>query len=556
MKEEMQEICDDLRQRYDGLMSDRAVPQQAWDDIEAFVTPYRGRFFEESQTESSIEWDRGWCYDSTAITAHQNLAAALHGSLSSPSIRWFELRFRDEKLNKIKSVASWLYDANEALYYALTDSNFNTEVNETYQDICGFGTAALVLEEDDGKLLFSAIPLKEFCFEEDYQGRVLRFFRKLRWMPSKIMSKFGDDCPERVCELAEKGKQEPLDVMFCVYPTDNKVVPLGAKAAPSRRPWASCYFMYQGGECLGKSNTYYEMPVFIPRWRKTSCSLWGNAPSHFAMADIKSLNRVRKIMLQASEKAIDPMIMVEERAIMGSFDFSASSVQVVRNIAGIKVFDSGINLAVGEHDVQQLQQSIKDHFFTDQLRLPDPQGTPATAYEISIRYQQMQKLLGPTLGRLQNDLLDPIVGRTFKILMRSGAILPPPEEVIAAKAEYDIEYIGSLSAAQKADRAASIERFVVAVGNMSAVFPESLDVVDSNETVRQLARDLAIPPLLLRDKDEVEILQDDRKAQQEQMQKAVVAEQQGKAQQALGDAQLTQPSSLASPGQIAPMGGM
>jgi Bacteriophage head to tail connecting protein len=534
------EICTDLRKRYDVLMQERATPQQEWDDIEAFVTPYRGRFFSEQKAAGSIDWDRGFCYDSTAITAHQNLAASLHGSLSSPSIRWFELRFRDEKLNKNKAVAAWLYDANEALYYSLQDSNFNTEVNETYQDVAGFGTAALVLEEEGGGLAFSAIPIKEFCFEEDYRGLVLRFYRKFQWSAAKIMSKFGDQVPENVKEAAAAGKTEPLDVLFCIYPTGNKVVPVGKKVAPSRRPWQACYFMYQGQEMLGRTTEYYEMPVFIPRWRKTSCSVWGNSPAHFAINDIKSLNRVRKDMLMASEKAIDPTVLVEERAIMGSFDFSASSVNVVRSIAGIKVFDAGINLAVGQFDIEQLQASIKDHFFTDQLRLPDPQGTPATAYEISIRYQQMQKLLGPTLGRLQNDLLTPIITRAFKVLARAGTIAPPPQQVIDANAQYDIEYIGSLSAAQKADRAAGIERFVVAVGNMAGVLPKALDVVNEDETVRQLARDLAIPPLLLR----VELLQDERDAQAQAMSNAVIAEQQGAANQALAEAQLTQSSPI------------
>jgi hypothetical protein len=265
------------------------------------------------------------------------------------------------------------------------------------------------------------------------------------------------------------------------------------------------------------------------------------------LSDIKTLNRVRKIQLIGSEKKIDPPTFVEERAIMGSLDLSAASLNVVRSLAGIKQFDTNFDIYVSDHMVGQLQQAVKDYFFTDQLRLPDPQGTPATAYEISIRYQQMQKLLGPTLGRLQNDLLDPIIGRAFKILARSGVIPAPPEQVIEARAEYDIEYIGSLSAAQKADRAAGVERFVVAVGNMSTVFPQALDVVDADETVRQLARDLAIPPLLLRDKEEVEALQDDRQIQQEAMNQAMVAEQQGLAQQALGEAQLTQQSALQGP---------
>jgi hypothetical protein len=122
----------------------------------------------------------------------------------------------------------------------------------------------------------------------------------------------------------------------------------------------------------------------------------------------------------------------------------------------------------------------------------------------------MQKLLGPTLGRLQNDLLNPIVSRAFRILLREGVIEEPPEEIVEKQAQFDIEYIGALSRAQKSDRAASIERFVVSVGNLAPVMPGVLDVVDEQEVVRQLGRDLGVPPEIVRSEDESLALKDER----------------------------------------------
>jgi len=252
------------------------------------------------------------------------------------------------------------------------------------------------------------------------------------------------------------------------------------------------------------------------------------------MPDIKTLNSSVSLQLQASEKAIDPPLFAEERAIMTDLDMSASSLNVVRKLDGIKVFDTGFNLYVSEAGIDRLQKSIKDYFFYDQLMLPDPQGTPATAYEISLRYEQMQKLMGPTLGRLENDLLDPIVTRAFRLLVRNGQIPAPPDQVIAEGADFEVEYIGALSTAQRADRAASLERYGVALANLSPTMPEVLDVVDQEELARQLGRDLGVPATVLRSEEEVEDLRTPRADKQAAMEDAVIAQQQGDAINAMG----------------------
>ncbi|RKZ93082.1 MAG: hypothetical protein DRQ40_08015 [Gammaproteobacteria bacterium] len=519
------DICDDLAKRYENLITDRTVAQLEWEKIERYVTPYRGKFFKDEKNESSIEWSRTDVYDSTAPSAHQNLAARLHGTISNPSIRWFEIRYRDDDLNKNKEVAKWLSDANERVYYALQDSNFNLEINETYQDICGFGTSAMFLESGgDDPLIFKSIPLKEMCFESDWRGTVLRFYRLLEMTPAQILSQFGaKNVPDNIVEMDKEGQQEKQDVLFSVYPRNNKIVPVGKMQRSDRRPWAYCYFLKDTREMLGDEGGYYEMPVFVPRWRKTNSSIWGNSPAHLAMGDIMSLNKAREMQLKASEKAIDPPLFAEERAIIADLDLSAASLNVVRKLDGIKAFDSKFDIYVSDHMIDQLQNSVRDYFFYDQLMLPAPQGTPATAYEISVRYEQLQKLLGPTLGRLQNDLLDPVVSRTFRVLARAGQIPPPPQAVIDAGAELEVEYIGALSNAQKADRAASIERYGVSLANLAPTMPEVLDVVDQEELARHLGRDLGVPPDVMRGEDEIKKLREERAEMQKRAQAAEVA---------------------------------
>ena len=535
-------LIEELVKRYDSLKSQRNTVQESWDTISDYVTPYRGRFFNDERNESSIEWSRTRkVYDSTAVSAHQNLAAHIHGALTSPSLRWFVMRFRDEELNSNVQAAQWIEDASARVYWELSDSDFSLEVMEVYQDLCGYGTAAITLDKRPGYgwtgLDFAAVPLKEICFEEDAFGGVLRFYRLLQWTPSEIITKFGDDVPEIIKTMEEAGNMEKQDILFAIYPTGNKVVEVGKRVSASRRPWEFVYILKNSSEQLGKKGSYYEMPAFIPRWRKTSSSIWGNSPAHVALGDILSLNDARKMQLKMAERLIDPPLFVDERTIMADLDISAGSLNVVRSVEGIMPFQTGGSIPVSDHMIQQLQDAVKDYFFVDQLTFPRPQGTPMSATEAMIRQEQLAKLIGPTLGRLQNDMLDPIVSRAFRMLARAGQIEPPPDIVLQSDAQFDIEYLGSLSRAQHVDEAASIERWVMQAAQLAEIFPDALDVVDPDEMMRYTGRALSVPAGVMRSDEEVEELRDARQEKQRQMEEAMIAEQQGKAQQAQGEGQ-------------------
>jgi len=471
----------------------------------------------------------------------------MHANLTSPATRWFDLRYRVEELADDKAAAMWLRQAAEKVYNALQDSNFNREISQAYYDLVLFGTASITQEakqESDkgwGGMLFSAVPLKEAFFEEDHEGQAEYYYRLLKWTPVQIMSKFGTDVPKSVISAAEKAPETKLEVLFAIFPRKGKEpAEMGKKLAPKRRPIGYKYILKESAEDLGKEGGYYEMPAFMPRWEVTSDSMWGNSPSMDALNDILTLNAMVEIRTIADEKQLDPPILVEERAMVTDLNLDARAVTVVRNIDGVREWTLGGNISVTQEAIGDLQDSIKQTYRVNELLLPPPQAQPMTAYESGLRYQEMQRILGPTLGMLQNDMLDKIVARTFNLMMRAGELGDIPESVLQARSELEVEYVGQAARAERVAQAQNVEQFVGKIAELSQVMPEMLDTVDSVKVANKLARYYNVDPELLRSDSEVNEIKANR---QQQAAAAAEAEQ----MQARGDAAQ---SSLAAVSQL------
>ena len=71
-----------------------------------------------------------------------------------------------------------------------------------------------------------------------------------------------------------------------------------------------------------------------------------------------------------------------------------------------------------------------------------------TAAEVAERRQEKMLLLGPVLQRLKTELLDPLIERTYYILLRQGEIPPAPDYLNGL--EMHVEYISTIAQAQRA----------------------------------------------------------------------------------------------------------
>jgi hypothetical protein len=528
---------EEIVKRFDYLWSERkGTVEQVWDLIEKFVLPLRGDFYVSLNDEGEVDWHRRGIYDATAIFACQSLAASIHGNLTSPAQRWFELKFRDEETNQDDAAKEWLDASTNIIYDALNEANFDIEIAEAYLDMVGFGTSVLTeeLDEETSKLNFTAIPVREIYFEEDEKKKVHRLYRHIQWTPVQIIAKFGDDVPQRIKDKAESpdSSTEREDIVFCIYPRDNtKDLDIGKPIPANKRPFGYKYVLKTGMETLGEEGGYYEMPAFVSRWKKTAGSKWGHSPATVALADILTLNQVKEATLEAAGKAIDPANLAEESALIGDVNLDRGALTVVTDINGLKPYESGSRFDVSNMEIGMLTDAIRKYFFVDQLELKE---SPAmTATEVNVRYELMQRLLGPTFGRLKSDLLDPLIQRAFNILFRAGQLPELPANL--ANSSLDIEYSGPLPRAQQFDAATAIQNYLMSVAQMAEVFPEALDIVDVDGAMRTMATMRGVPAKALRGQDEIDEMRSARQQQQAAMAQAAQAQAAGEAMKSVGE---------------------
>ena len=174
---------------------------------------------------------------------------------------------------------------------------------------------------------------------------------------------------------------------------------------------------------------------------------------------------------------------------------------------------------------EQRRNAIRQAFYVDQLLLG--QGANMTATEVLQRNEEKMRLLGPVLGRLQAELLQPLISRSFALLLRAGLLPAPPEELQGQ--DIDIEYVSPLAKAQKlTDLQAMLRGFEILL-QVSQVAPVT-DYLDGDAMVQYLVETAGLPARVIRVTAEVEEVrrqQAEQAAMQQQMQQEMMAAEAG-----------------------------
>ena len=520
-----------IRKTYDDLYSQRQTLDNTLQLIEKYCVPYRGDFFKPEQSEYEVEWRRRGIFDSTAPIAADLLASSIHSNLTSPMIPWFQLRFRYEALNNIDANKEWLENVQDQIWQTLRESDFNMEIAETYLDLVSFGTAILFQEElsDDQweGMTFTTMPIRRTYFENGSDEKPLRVFRLLQYTKLQLIDKFPDYDFGDVADSVDTKH----DVIFCIYKRDD-VTTVKAKMAPNKRPWAYKYVLHRSSVVLDEGG-YYQMPAHVVRWKKVSGSRWGHSPAFVALSDIMQLNTVVEMSSEARAKEIDPPMKTTERGIIGDYDVTAGGLTMVTDMAELDRMLPPHNWMIADAEIDRLQNSIRSTFYVDKLELKE---SPAmTATEVLARLDRQQRQFAPTLGRLEYDLLDPLIEWTYDALARNNLLPDAPEGV--ALADLDIEYTGPIPRSMKNEEAQGTSLWVGELAGLAQVIPEILDVVDNDKLARGLGFARGVPATYMRDEAEVQAMRQQRAEQQAQAEQMAMLQQAGTAMKDIGAGQ-------------------
>ena len=497
-----------LLKRYDRLKSQRQNWESHWQEVADYMQPRKA---DVTKTRSKGDKRTELIFDGSPLQSVELLAASLHGMLTNPSTPWFSLRFKQNDMENEDEAKEWLEDATEVMYTAFNKSNFQQEIFELYHDLITFGTAAMFIEEDDEDILkFSTRHINEIFIAENDKGRIDTVFRKFSLSARAVIQKFGD-VSINIATKANKDPYEEVEIMHAVYPRsdfDPK------KQDKQNMPFESVYLDAESGDELSVSG-FREFPFVVPRYLKASHEIYGRSPAMTALPDVKMLNEMSKTTIKSAQKQVDPPLLVPDdgfmlpvRTVPGGLNFYRAGTR-----DRIEPLNIGANTPLGLNMEEQRRNSIRNAFYVNQLMMQS--GPQMTATEVIQRNEEKMRLLGPVLGRLQSELLKPLIDRAFALILRKNLFRPAPE--FLAGQDIEIEYVSPLAKAQKSTELSSIMRAIEILGSLSNVAPV-FDHINMDKLVRHLADIVGVPQKILKPQSELNAERQQAAQQQEQMQ--------------------------------------
>jgi hypothetical protein len=494
--------------RFDRLKTGRQNWETHWQEVADFMQPRKA---DVTKTRSKGDKRTERIFDSSPLQAVELLAASLHGMLTNPSTPWFSLRYKDQVLDQDDEAKLWLEGVTETMYTAFNRSNFQQEIFELYHDLITFGTAAMFIEEDQSDLLkFSTRHINEIYITENDKGRIDTVYRKFKITLRAAAQQFGTFLSEEAKTKVEKDPFDDIEILHAVYP---RIEFDPTKKDKENMEFESVYLEYKNGNELSVGG-FVEFPFVVPRYLKASHEIYGRSPAMTALPDVKMLNEMSKTTIKAAQKQVDPPLLVPDdgfllpvRTVPGGLNFYRSGTR-----DRIEPLNIGANNPLGLNMEEQRRTAIRNVFYVDQLMLQ--QGPQMTATEVIQRNEEKMRLLGPVLGRLQSELLKPMIDRCFAILLRNNQFAQAPE--FLSGQDIEIEYVSPLAKAQKSTELSSITRAIEILGSLSNVAPV-FDYINFDALVKHVADLVGVPQKVLKLQSQVNAEREQAAQQQEQM---------------------------------------
>ena len=507
-----------LLRRLSKLELQRSTWESHWQELADYMRPRKADIVMKSETPGRKRTEQ--IFDGTAVRAAEMLSASLHGMLTNMSTSWFSLRYRDPQLQLDDEAREWLLSAEDAMYTAFHRSNFQEQIQELYDDLVVFGTGTMMIEPDESSnFRFSTRHIAEIYLAENAQGRVDTVYRKFKMTARAAIEQFGEaEVSDRIKHTEQRDPYEMIEIVHVVQPRNDRDP---VKINKLNKAFSSFYLDREDQQVLSESG-YDEFPYVCPRWLKSSTELgYGRSCGMTALAATKVLNRMSEVNLRAAQKMTDPPLMVPDdgfmlpiRVVPGGLNFYRSGTR-----DRLEPLNIASNTPVALNMEEQRRQAVRSAFYVDHLQLN--QGPNMTATEVLQRTEQSMRMLGPVLGRLQSELLQPMINRCWAIMSKQEAF-PQPPEFLQGAGDIEIEYVSPLARAQRKGDAQSLVQLMEFMQPLMAIDPGIADFLDMDGMAQHLIKTLSIPATVVRGEQEVLGKRDERAA--EQAQQAEMAE--------------------------------
>ena len=393
--------------------------QQLYQDAYEFALPQRQLYgVWEGGAVGSKKMQR--VFDSTAINSTQRFANRLQSVVFPPQRKWAKLEAGSDIPPDRKQQAQAVLEIyQDKMFTMLNQSNFDIAMGEFLLDLA-VGTACMMVQPGDDvqPLNFIPVPLFLVSYEEGANGQVDNVYRRMRMKGESIQRQWPDaDIPDDMQRRIENKPTDDIELLE-----------------------ATIYDYKRGDYCyhvidkVSKQELVYRRrkmsPWVISRYMKVAGEIYGRGPLMTALPDIKTLNKVKELLLKNASLAVAGVYTAADDGVL-----NPNTVKIVPG-AIIPVARNGGSqgpalLALprsGDFNVSQLvindmTQSIKRILLDESL--PPDNMSARSATEIVERMKELAQNLGSAFGRLINETMIPVTAKILEVMDERGLIDMP-----------------------------------------------------------------------------------------------------------------------------------
>jgi len=473
-------LAEQIIDRYENALNHRQNWEGHWQECYDYTLPQRGG---TARTYTDGARRNLNLYDGTALDAVDQLSASLLGQLTPPWSSWFGFKAGpDLSPDEAEKLAPILEETTRIMQTHFDHSNFAVEMHQCFLDLAVGGTSTLYFEETGlghiSAFKFSTVPLQDIVLEEGDNGFLNTSYRKLSLTRAQMIERYGSVFSlENGAEYSVFCSQNKAEhnVLESIIPRDGQyeftAILINDNASPT----------------IIKTGRFDETPAISFRWMKSPGEVYGRSPVMKALPDIKTANKVVELTLKNASIAVTGMWQADDDGVLNPANIELVPGAIIPKAVGSKglsPLDMPGRFDVSELVLNDLRGNIRSALLAD--KLTPPGGRKMTATEVLERASDISMLLGATYGRLQSELLTPLIKRAYNILRRRGEIAD-----IALDGRYvTLDYRSPLARAQGQRDAQNVLEWARAMGTLGS---EGSNAVNTQKVASFIADRFAIP---------------------------------------------------------------
>lgn len=485
MAEMMRLKPEDILKRHEIALRKKEDFRSLYDEAYEFALPQRNLYdgYYDGGVGGAKKMNR--VFDATAINSTQRFANRLQSGIFPPQRKWCRLEAGPDIPDDRKAEANAALDIySEKMFATIKQSNFDIAVGEFLLDL-SVGTAVMMVQPGDDIAPINYIPVPQFlvAFEEGANGQVDNVYRRMRIKGEAISQQWKD------AEIPND-----LQIKIDNKPTEDFELIEATVFDPKRGDY--CYHVIAKES---KQEIVYRRlkhsPWVVSRYMKVAGEIYGRGPLITALPDIKTLNKVKELVLKNASLAISGVYTAADDGVLNPATVKiipGAIIPVARNGGpqgeSLKPLPRAGDFNVSQLVINDLVLNIKRILLDESL--PPDNMSARSATEVVERMKELSQNLGSAFGRLINETMVPLVAKTLQVMDERGLIDLP---LRVNGLEVKVSPVAPLAMAQNMEDVTNVTQFVQLASQLG---PEGQATPKYGEIIDFIADKLGIPSKL------------------------------------------------------------